>query len=1014
MSFPNSMERPARLPGAPTRGLPTPSTTLPMQANPLLRRAHFGAHRLVPVLAALALAFAVPARAQQATGTVTGSVLDVITGKFLEGADVAIEGTRVATTTEREGRFTLRDVPAGPQRLVVSYPGLEAKATAVTVTAGQTAALDVRLGGAGDVVTLEAFKVAGAKEGMSQAIALQKASFNQKLVAASDQFGDISEGNVGEYLKFLPGIGIDYTANDARAVSLRGMNPIFTNVTVDGGRMASGTSSGDSRRFELEQVAINNVETIEVFKTMTPDMSADNTGGQVNLVTKSAFDREARSHFSYNLSLTANNDNLTFSKRGAWGEGKKLLVRPNADLNFSRRVSDKVGINISYRLSEVTHDYPRAGYSWNFSANGATLTNPYLASLQMYDEQKITHRESFSTKVDFRPAPRTKLALTGQWNWYDLTFNGRSITFNSGTPAAGFTPNRVVSTAGTGNVTTDVSQRSKYGPTYVLGLQFSHEFESGKLWGGLSWSQAENKYRDTTRGFLTGIGLNLLRPAGSNTVVTMDNILNQLLPTISVTQTGATPNFRDLSSYSIGANQWRTRPFTSRELKEGLSVDYRRPFKFTIPVALQVGIRRDDTGRKIKRLGVNNVHPALTGAQLEAYRDDDYSDQDIGFGFGAVEWLSPYKTYDAFPGMSGTFTENVIREIEERNDAAYVRFDLNLTNQFTVVTGARYEKKNLDASAQDLRVVRQRLTTAHLDYDGWYPSVNLKYTPQRDIIVRAGASRTIGHPDFADIIPTVTDFDSSSATSTGTLSIPNPNIQPYKVTNLDLTGEWYLPSTGVISASLFQKKVDGFISRGSVGFLNTLPNASQIAEEYGISTADQNRYSVTLAQNGAGSTVKGLEVSYAQGLSFLPKPFHTMNVQLNFTKVNISGDTFGVRLAQLQGATTKSANAIVGWRVGRFNFLTTVNYTGEVETGFGTTGTAPSTFNEAVTKTDITVNYALHRRATIYLQVRNIFGEGRAEFQTPSDPALFKNVRVPSRYSEYGDPIFYLGVRGTW
>ena len=94
------------------------------------------------------------------------------------------------------------------------------------------------------------------------------------LVAASDQFGDISEGNVGEYLKFLPGIGIDYTANDARAVSLRGMNPNFTNVTVDGGRMASGSSSGDNRRFELEQVAINNVETIEVFKTMTPDMSA--------------------------------------------------------------------------------------------------------------------------------------------------------------------------------------------------------------------------------------------------------------------------------------------------------------------------------------------------------------------------------------------------------------------------------------------------------------------------------------------------------------------------------------------------------------------------------------------------------------------------------------------------------------------------------------------------------------------------------------------------------------------
>jgi hypothetical protein len=67
-----------------------------------------------------------------------------------------------------------------------------------------------------------------------------------------------------------------------------------------------------------------------------------------------------------------------------------------------------------------------------------------------------------------------------------------------------------------------------------------------------------------------------------------------------------------------------------------------------------------------------------------------------------------------------------------------------------------------------------------------------------------------------------------------------------------------------------------------------------------------------------------------------------------------------------------------------------------------------------VTKADITVNYALHRRATIFLQVRNIFGEGRSEFQTPSDPTQFKKFRVPSRYSEYGDPIVYLGLRGTF
>jgi len=967
---------------------------------------------LAPLRGLLAILLLVswPAFAQ-GTGAISGVVLDG-SGKYLEGAEVSIVGTALTAVTEREGVFRLAGVAPGAQTVRVAYPGMAAASQAVSITAGQTATVRVQL--KSDTIVLEAFTVSTSKEGMAQAIALQKASFNQKLVAAADQFGDISEGNVGEYLKFLPGIGIDYTANDARAVSLRGMNPIFTNVTVDGGRMASGSSSGDSRRFELEQVAINNVETIEVFKTMTPDMSADNTGGQVNLVTKSAFDREGKTSFSYNVSLTANAENFTLDRRGAFKEGPQLLIRPSADLNYSHRLTPNVGVNVSYRLSEITHDYPRAGYSWNFTANGASAANPYLASLQMYDEQKITRRESLSTKVDYRPAPRTKLSFTGQWNWYDLTFNGRSITFNSGTPVAGFTQNRVVSTAGTGNVTTDVSQRNKYGPTYVLGAQFTQELGAGKLWGGYSWSQAENKYRDTTRGYLTSIGLNLLRPTGSNTIVTMDNILGGILPAISVTQNGATPAYRDLASYSVAANSWRSRPFTSRELKQGFNLDYRHSFRGGFPFFVQTGLRRDDLGRKINRFGVAHAHPALSGNELRAYRDDDYSGQDIGFGFGAVEWLSPYKTFRAFPNPSSTLTEWVVRNIEEVNDAAYLRVDLPLTKELTVVTGARYEKKTLDAGAQDLRVVRQRFTTAGLEYDGWYPSLNLKYTPRNDVVVRAGVSRTIGHPEFGDIIPTVTDFDSASATSTGSISVPNPAIQPYKVLNLDLTGEWYLPNSGVVSVSVFQKNVDGFITRGAVGLLSTLANGPELAAEYGINPADASRYNVTLASNGLGSTVKGFEFSYAQGLAFLPRPFNTMNAQFNFTHVSVGGDNFTTKLAQLQAATTRSANLILGWRLGRFNLLGTVSHTGDVETGFGATATAPSTFTEAITKADFTVNYTLNSKATLYVQVRNLTGEGRREFQTPSDPTLFKALRVPSRISEFGDPIFYFGVRGRF
>jgi hypothetical protein len=154
-------------------------------------------------LCALLLAVAPTAVRAQGTGSITGSVADGATGKYLEGADVSVDGTSLRTATAREGAFSIANVPAGTRTLIVSYPGLEPKSVAVPVTSGQASSTAIRLG-ASEVIKLAEFKVAGTKEGMAQAIALQKVAINTKIVAAGDQYGDIAEGNAAEYLKFSP------------------------------------------------------------------------------------------------------------------------------------------------------------------------------------------------------------------------------------------------------------------------------------------------------------------------------------------------------------------------------------------------------------------------------------------------------------------------------------------------------------------------------------------------------------------------------------------------------------------------------------------------------------------------------------------------------------------------------------------------------------------------------------------------------------------------------------------
>jgi hypothetical protein len=118
-------------------------------------------------LALVGLFLAGLAYAQTTGGMISGSVVDASTGKYLEGAEIVVEGTALRAVTARDGSFSVNGVPVGPRNVTVTYPGLETKSAPVTVASGQTASLPVRLSGS-DVLMLTEFKVAGTKEGMAR------------------------------------------------------------------------------------------------------------------------------------------------------------------------------------------------------------------------------------------------------------------------------------------------------------------------------------------------------------------------------------------------------------------------------------------------------------------------------------------------------------------------------------------------------------------------------------------------------------------------------------------------------------------------------------------------------------------------------------------------------------------------------------------------------------------------------------------------------------------------------
>jgi len=72
-----------------------------------------------------------------AQGTVTGKIKEDMSGEPLIGAAVVLDGTTTGATTDLNGVFTL-DLPAGKQKLIISYVGFENVTMEVDVANGQT------------------------------------------------------------------------------------------------------------------------------------------------------------------------------------------------------------------------------------------------------------------------------------------------------------------------------------------------------------------------------------------------------------------------------------------------------------------------------------------------------------------------------------------------------------------------------------------------------------------------------------------------------------------------------------------------------------------------------------------------------------------------------------------------------------------------------------------------------------------------------------------------------------
>lgn len=1012
--------------------------------------------------------FAAAAGAPSGTGTIEGRVLNVTSGDYLEKARITVEGTSLETFTDAGGYYRLNFVPAGEIRLKTFFTGVNTVVSTVNVLGDMTIRHDISLSGARtergeDLVVLPSYVVTSTKETNGAAIAINEQRFapNIRNVVAADEFGPIAEGNVGEFMKFLPGISIDYVGGDARTISINGVPPQYVPITVGGFDLASAQSSGTARTVELEGVSINNLARIEVEQSPTPESVGSALAGSVNLIPRSAFERSKPS-FEVSAYLMMRPRELTLGKTPGPLFSSTRKVNPGFDFTYIKPVNRRFGFSISGASSTQYSPQSYTEMNWRgttSATNGTTnpdttVDNPYLVEYKMRDGAKITTRSSLGTTVDYKFSSYDSVSFSFQYAVFDSDVNNRTIAFTtSAVVPGGFDIHHTTGAPGQGNMRKANAARNKVNTTYMPTLIYRHR---GPIWqseAGLGLSHAVNHYRDIDRGYM----FNSVVRRSNVTVSFADNGYERP-GAISVTDGATALNPWGLSDFSLISGD--TQPRDGTDIKRNAYANIRREFSLTVPLALKAGVDVRQAVRDIR--GINRTFrfvgadgrasetPVGNDDSAAVVTDESFATRQPPYGFPQTEWVDDHKLWQLYQQHPDYFTvdENAAyqsavslsKRAEEVVSSAYLRGDVQFFQRRLALTGGvRAEQTNAkgegqlidttlnyqrdaqgkvilgpnnaplpidtDPLAVSKRTRIERGLHATKEYLRLFPSVNVSYKIRDNLIARGAYYWSIGRPDFSQYAGSLTLPDTEAGPSTtNRISVNNVSIKPWSAKTTKVSLEYYLNPVGIISVGAFQRDFENFF--GSTVFKPT-------PEFFALYDLDPNVYGGydVATQYNIPSTVRmtGLDVNYKQALTFLPDWARGIQVFGNISTQRAQGD----QATNFSGFIPKTCNWGISLTRERFDIRANWNYRGRARRGLVSgRGIEPDTYTWSASRLylDITAEYGLNSKFSVFGSVRNLNNAPEDfEIAGPNTPAAAR-----FRQREEFSALLSFGIKGTF
>jgi TonB-dependent receptor len=625
---------------------------------------------------------------------------------------------------------------------------------------------------------------------------------------ATEAFSEIVSGaalerstlqSASDLIKDVSGVSVSKGANGSSSVSVRGIDQRMLRITVDGQRQG-GTGN------PLDSIPPEIVQSLEVTKTFTPDMEADAVGGVININTGGIVIPKAYVQGRHQLVANTlaprpgSRNSLTvaqpFMLRAAEAPDASVLATVSFDDLYARRE----------RFSTLREWTPLVSPGPGSSAGSLvpTLTLPLI-------EGTLEHRQrsglllNADARLDdlvlFLRSNFSRDRAHRQRRFVDT--NPAQGTVQQLTPDAGAFSGVALSRRAQDQTTVRDAQNLSLGLKLTQGTRdIDATFAFGATQDG------EPQTRET--GFLSDRTYRVAYDLTGSPRLPRFTTTDEVDP--SDLQGAGAPGRYHLDFLTLTQVSVRDE---DGSFKLNLRINREDGAAYVkVGGKLQRRRRTADTTRDVYDAGTQALALSQVLAQQVLVLDT------LGYAIGPVPDVGAVAALQR-PG-SALFAPNVTQSlINSGSGDTSVTEDLWalyamgkwIHRPWTLLGGVRVEGTHVSARGRQMQFDSTGSfagfsdAAAASDYLEVLPGLHLRFEPRAGLLYRASITRSMSRPAGADLAPyrTLSFVDHRSRIGT-------PALKPYLSTNFDLSLDAYDEDYGLLSAAVFFKKIDHFIT----------------------------------------------------------------------------------------------------------------------------------------------------------------------------------------------------------